>query len=206
MVISSSPVPPPMDRAGYHIHDGFYLRFSGGVAFSNVSVAANGSGASDFKVGGPGLALSLWLGGTPWRGVALGGQLGYETIGDSNVSANGAPTKQGMNAGLFYVGPFIDAFPDPMRGLHLGGSLGLVGFAARGDGKSLETNFGVKDYNAGGLGASVWLGYMGWVGPEFSLGGLLQLGVLGTGNDKQESIDRKASGYTLSLSVSALYH
>ncbi len=195
-----------MERAGYHIHDGFYLRFAAGVGGSHVNVAADGAGASDFKVGGPGLALNLWIGGTPWRGVALGGQLGYQTIGDGNVVANGDKTGQGMNAGVFYLGPFIDAFPDPMRGLHIGGSLGLVGFGARGDGKALETTYGVKDYSAGGLGASAWLGYMGWVGPEFSLGGLLQLGVLGTGNDKQESIDRKASGYTLSLSLSALYH
>jgi len=195
-----------MQRAGQYVHDGFYLRLAAGLGGGHVNVAADGRGVSDFKVGGPGLALNLWVGGTPWRGVALGGQLGLQGIGDGNAVANGVETKQGMNAGFFYVGPFIDAFPDPMRGFHVGGSLGLVAFGARGDGKALENTYQVRDYNAGGLGASAWLGYMGWVGPEFSLGGLLQLSVLGTGNDKQENVDRKASGYALSASLSVLYH
>lgn len=205
LVISTPEVPPPMQRAGYHIHDGFYLRLAAGVGGGHVNVSADSGGASDYKVGGPGLALNLWIGGTPWRGVALGGQLGYQGMGDSNAVVSGNETKLGMNANLLYLGPFIDAFPDPMRGLHLGGSLGLVAFGARGDGRALE-NLGARDYNAGGLGASAWVGYMGWVGPEFSLGGLLQLSVLGTGNDKQDNIDRKASGYALSVGFSALYH
>lgn len=204
MVISAPPVPPAMQRAGYHVHDGFYLRLAAGIGGSHVNVSAD-TGASDFKVGGPGLALNLWIGGTPWRGVALGGQLGLQGIGDSNTVVNGAESHQDMSAGYFYVGPFIDAFPDPMRGLHIGGSLGLVALGARGSGNVLETQYRVKDYNAGGLGASAWVGYMGWVGPEFSLGGMLQLSVFGTGNDKQDSIDRKASGYSLSLSFTALY-
>jgi hypothetical protein len=171
-----------------------------------VSVTADGDRASDFTTGGPGLALNLWLGGTPWRGVALGGMVGLHSLGDSNAVVNGADTEQDMSSGLFFVGPFIDAFPDPMRGLHLGGSLGLVGFAAKGSGNVLENRYGVRDYNAGGLGGSAWVGYVGWVGPEFSLGGMLQLNVFGTGNDKQDEIDRKAGGYALNLSFTALYH
>lgn len=206
MVLYAPEVPAAVPRAGYKIHDGFYLRLAAGIGGSHINVSADRGPASDYKVGGPGLALNLWIGGTPWRGVALGGQVGYQMIGDSNVVVNGNETKEGMNAGIFYVGPFIDAFPDPMRGLHLGGSLGLAGFSARGDGRTLETNYRAKDYRAVGVGASAWLGYMGWVGPEFSLGGLLSLGVIGTGNDEQDNIERRASGYTVSLSVSALYH
>jgi hypothetical protein len=195
-----------MQRAGYHVHDGFYLRLAAGVGGGHVSVRADSNTASDFSIGGPGLALNLWIGGTPWRGVALGGMVGLQGMGDSNVEVNGSETHQDMSGGLFYVGPFIDAFPDPMRGLHLGGSLGLAGFAAKGSGNTLANRFDAKDYNAGGLGASAWVGYLGWVGPEFSLGGMLQLTVFGTGNDKQDDIDRKAGGYALNLSFTALYH
>jgi hypothetical protein len=196
-----------MLRAGYHVHDGFYLRLAAGVGGGHVKVSADGAGAADFKIGGPGLALNLWIGGTPWRGVALGGMLGLQGMGDGNVVAAGNETEQDMSGGLFYVGPFIDAFPDPLRGLHLGGSLGLVGFGARGASDALRRQHGVTDYNAGGLGASAWVGYMGWVGPEFSLGGMLQLTVFGTGKDQDDNnIDRKASGYALSLNFTALYH
>jgi len=193
-----------MQRAGYHVHGGFYLRLAAGVGGSHVNVTAD-PGASDFKVGGPGLALNLWIGGTPARGLAIGGMAGLQGIGDSNVVINGRESKRDMSAGFVYLGPFIDAFPDPLRGLHLGGSLGLVAFKANGAGDELRTA-GVRDYNAGGLAASAWVGYMGWVGPEFSLGGLLQLTVLGTGNDKQDEIDRKASGYALNVAFTALYH
>ena len=207
-MISAPPVAPAVQRAGYHVHDGFYLRLAAGIGGGHVNVSADGAGSSDFKIGGPGLALNLWIGGTPWRGVALGGMVGLQGMGDGNAVVNGSETHQDMSGGLFYLGPFIDAFPDPLRGLHVGGSLGLVGFAAKGSGNVLESRYNARDYQAGGLGASAWVGYMGWVGPEFSLGGMLQLTAFGTGKDKDDNanVERKAGGYAINLSFTALYH
>ena len=58
----------------------------------------------------------------------------------------------------------------------------------------------------GGLGASAWLGYMGFVGPEYSMGGLLQLSGYASRKAESNDLERKASGYAVSLSFSALYH
>lgn len=192
-----------MQRAGYHVHDGFYLRLSAGVGGGHASISSDD--APNFGMGGAGLALNLWLGGTPWRGIALGGMASLQGISDGNTVVEGQKTGLGTSGGVFLLAPFVDAFPDPMRGLHFGGSLGLAFVGAKGDSHVLEDTLGVKDYAGGGLGASAWIGYMGWVGPEFSLGGLLQLSGYGT-NKKEDGIERKASGWTLGASLSALYH
>lgn len=191
-----------MQRAGYHVHDGFYLRLGAGVGGGRASVSGD---AANYGVGGAGLALNLWIGGTPWRGIALGGLASYQGMSDGDTVVEGQETGLGSSGGMFLVGPFVDAFPDPMRGLHFGGSLGLALLGTKGDSRLLDNSLRAKDYSGGGLGGSVWIGYMGWVGPEFSLGGLLQLSGYGTGENK-DSLERRASGWALSVSLTALYH
>jgi len=194
-----------MARAGYHVHDGFYLRLAAGVGGGHASISTSRERDPNFGMGGAGLALNLWIGGTPWRGVAIGGLASVQGIHDGDTVVEGQKTGLGTSGGLFMVGPFVDVFPDPLRGLHLGGSLALAGLSAKGDSHALERDLGVKDYNGGGLGASAWIGYMGWVGPEYSLGGMLQLSGYATAK-KEDDLDRKGSGWTLSLSFTALYH
>jgi hypothetical protein len=103
------------------------------------------------------------------------------------------------------VGPFIDAFPDPLRGLHVGGALTLAGLQAKADSRALQDDLKVKDYSGGGFGASAWVGYMGWVGPEWSMGGLLQLSGYAT-RQQDTGLDRTGGGYAVSLAFSALYN
>lgn len=205
MVISAPPVPPPMARAGYKTHDGFYLRMGLGLGGGHINVSTDSSSARDFAFGGAGLSLNLWMGGTPWRGVAIGGLFSAQGMAESDAEVDGKGTKQKLTGSTVLLGPFIDVFPDPLRGLHVGGSLALAGIGAKGSGDVLETNYKVKDYNAGGFGASAWLGYMGWVGPEWSMGGMLQLSVLRAQEDKDD-VKRLGSGYALSLNFTALYH
>lgn len=193
-----------MQRGGYHVHDGFYLRLAAGIGGGHASIS-NDSGGPNFGMGGAGLALNLWIGGTPWRGIALGGMASGQVINDGNTVVEGRETQLGSGGGLFMVGPFVDVFPDPLRGLHFGGSLALAALNAKGDSHVLRDTLAVRDYSGAGLGASAWIGYGGWVGQEFSLGGLVQLSGFGTGQ-KEDGVDRKASGWTLSLSLTALYH
>jgi hypothetical protein len=206
LVISAPPVPPPAQRGGYHVHDGFYLRLGAGIGLGRTSISTEDSASSpNFGVGGAGLALNLWIGGTPWRGVALGGMASYQGLNDDDTVVEGQGTGAGANSHALLLGPFIDVFPDPMRGLHFGGSLALAFVGTNADSHFLEEQLNAPDYSGGGLGASAWIGYMGWVGPEYSMGGLLQLTGYGT-NNKEDRIERKASGYAVSLSFTALYH
>jgi hypothetical protein len=110
-----------------------------------------------------------------------------------------------MNGGAVLLAPFIDAFPDPQRGLHFGGALGLAVMSAKAKSKDLEQQFRVEDYEGGGFGLSGWIGYMGWVGPEWSLGGLLQLTGVVTAKE-EDGLKRQGTGGTVNVSFSALYH
>jgi hypothetical protein len=204
MVISAPPLAPAMLRGGYHVHDGFYLRLGVGVGGGHASISSD-DGGRNFGMGGAGLALNLWAGGTPWRGVALGGMASLQSVSDGDTVVEGRETGLGSRGGTFLLGPFVDAFPDPLRGLHFGGSLALAFLGAKGDSHALRDELRVPDYSGAGLGASAWIGYMGWVGPEFSLGGLVQLTGYGTA-DKDDQIERRGSGWALNVSLTALYH
>jgi hypothetical protein len=204
MVISAPPLPAAMPRGGYKVHDGFYLRLAVGVGGGHASISSD-DGGRNFGVGGAGLALNLWIGGTPWRGIAVGGLASLQTASDGNTVVEGQKTDLGSSAGMFLLGPFVDAFPDPLRGLHFGGALGLAGISTKGDSHVLRDTYRVRDYDGGGLGASAWLGYAGWVGQEFSLGGLAQLTGYGT-RQREDGPDFKGSGWTFNVSLTALYH
>jgi hypothetical protein len=205
MVVSTPPVPPARARAGYHVHDGFYLRLGLGLGGGSTSISTNRDSAPNFELGGAGLAGNLWLGGTPWRGIAIGGLISLQGMNEGDTVVEGDETDEGMNGGMLMLAPFIDAFPDPQRGLHFGGALGLAFMSAKAKSKDLEQRFLVKDYEGGGLGLSGWIGYMGWVGQEWSLGGLLQLTGFVTANE-EDGLKRQGTGGTLNISFSALYH
>lgn len=204
VVITAPPVPPPVERRGYHIHDGFYLRLAAGLGGGKTSISTDSSAYPNHGVGGVGLSTDLWIGGTPWRGIAIGGLLSLQRMRDSELRIEGDNTGEGMTAQLVSLGAFIDAFPDARRGLHVGGALYLAGIDTNGDSHELEA-LNVTDYEGGGLGLSAWVGYMGWVGPEWSLGGLIKLSGAAT-RKEQENLTREASAFALSLSFSALYH
>jgi hypothetical protein len=177
-----------------------------GLGGGHGSISTNRDDVPNFGVGGPGLAFNLWIGGTPWSGVAIGGLLSGQGISESETVVEGDTTDEDVEAGLALLGVFIDAFPDPQRGLHIGGSLGFAALNAKGNSNRLENQDRVEDYGGGGLGASGWIGYMGFVGPEWSLGGMLQLTGVVTGKNEQNDLKRQGTGWGLNVSFSALYH
>jgi hypothetical protein len=202
MVLSAPPVPPARVRRGYHVHDGFYLRLAAGLGGGSAKV--KGDDSPHLALGSAGLSVNAWAGGTPWPGVALGGMLYAQNLDDSNVEIEGNETSESADGALGMLGVFLDAFPDPQRGLHVGGALGL-GFLSAQANARLENQLRARDYEGGGFGASAWLGYMGFVGPEWSLGGLLQLTGVLTGK-KEDGLERSGTAWGLNLSFSALYH
>jgi hypothetical protein len=152
---------------------------------------------------GGGLALDLLIGGTPTPGFVIGG--GFLLNGAANPSNETAgdtvDTEHDTSAGVF--GPFIDGFPDPEGGFHIGGMLGLAGFAVRDDNEAL-------DEDAGGFGASIWAGYGGWVGSDWTLGGMLRLTATRTRGEFElpdgSDVTEDVGVGTLSILFTALYH
>jgi hypothetical protein len=175
-----------------------------GVGGTSLSLSTDSTSVPGYDVGGGSLALNLWLGGSPSPGLAIGGMLSTNGLSDDEVTIDDRDYDGGVDGGLSLLAFFLDVFPDPQRGLHFGGALGLA--AIRLDPKDEEfLGADLSNYEGRGLGFSTWLGYMGWVGPEWSLGGMLQLSGAWT-RQEEDDLTRDASGYALSISFSALYH
>jgi hypothetical protein len=206
MVISAPPVPPPTQRAGYHTHDGFYLRAALGLGGGHINVSTNSKDANNFGFGGGGISLSGWIGATPWRGVVIGGFLGAQIINESDVEVDGHGSDQQLQGTTGLIGPFVDVYPDPLRGFHLGLAPALASVNTKAKSKALADELHVEDFDGRGVGGSAWVGYEGWVGGEWSLGGLLQVSGVGWVDQKTDDIKRRAGGYVLSLNFTAAFH
>jgi hypothetical protein len=180
----TTPEPGPYEGRSYKVHNGFYLR--GNVGLGSVGVDYGAAHGASFD-----LALDLMLGGMPSRGFALGGALLTDTmlsadlgaeIGDSNVTV-----------GL--LGPFVDGYPDPMDGWHLGAAAGLAGNS-------------VQDLGSGtfiGFGGAAFAGYDFWVGDEWSMGALVRVMATRTW-DSEGGNDLDGSTRSLTFIVSALFN
>ncbi len=156
------PPPPPPTEApaaveaktrGYHLHDGYFMRFAGGAGYLVLEVDSSATAR------GPGITWQFDFGGALADGVVLGGS--YTGLVASNVTVEG--TRTSGDASLLQLGPFVSVFPDPRGGLELGAMLALA-FGEQSGG----TDF------AAGPGIGLWAGYTGWVSANWALGGLLR--------------------------------
>ncbi len=165
--------PPPEDVApapasesgsgGAHVHDGLYLRVAaGGGGFDADESTKLGSGLT---YSGGGVGFDAALGGTFAPGWVLGGTLMYQR--DSNLSVGTpaeAATSSGLDLNFGVVGPFVEWYPDPRGGFHLGA---LAGFAmATWSGSSSGASGTAGRGGAFGFG----VGYDFWVASQWSIG------------------------------------
>jgi hypothetical protein len=100
-------VTPPR---GAYVHDGFYLRFGLGAGYMGLWGESPPGSPS---LGGTGGSLTLALGGTLGRGVVLGGIV-HLTLGPGTVYGS-----------LGELAFLVDWYPDPQKGWHIGGTIGL---------------------------------------------------------------------------------
>jgi hypothetical protein len=169
-----APEPEPRGRR----HDGLYLRFGFGFgALRSHMLRQVGSDlGNDFSVAGTvsGMA-TMWefaLGGTPSRGLVLGGGIYTASFVVSEFRPRGwYETERGAlpaevnpaGGDLSVIGPFIDYYFKPGKGLHLQAATGLA---------TLGTSpFGHRRGD-GALGAGLMLGFghEWWVSEEWGIG------------------------------------
>jgi hypothetical protein len=154
--------PPDATPAGpaRRVHDGFYLRMGMETGTASVKFidAPDGLGETIETSGG----LKVMLGGTPSPGMVFGG--GLWAVGFDTNKWHGENRDKGSGI-LFAIGPFIDYFPDPKGGFHLGGSAGVGGVQI--DAKPFD-NDDARMASGSSLGAFV--GYDFWVSQSWSLG------------------------------------
>jgi hypothetical protein len=197
------PEPPlgPCGGPGAFTHDGFYLRFTSGVG--GLALGGTGPGNADASLSGVASGGAIAIGGTPGRGLAIGGMLAAAGSADMKLTGfAGASNVHGTNGGLGIIGAFVDWFPNEHRGWHVGGMAGLGGITV--ENPTLQTSW------VGGVGAAqVFGGYDFWVGPEWSLG--LQGNLGATSRADMKDGDQKSVGYQLgalsfAIEATLLYH
>jgi hypothetical protein len=170
---------------GHYLHDGFYLRYALGPGVGRMSGT---SPYGSFGDTGGGVGDTFAIGGTIPGGLVVGG------------ASTGLYSKGSVGA---VAGPFLDWFPDPRAGWHIGGQVGLgvtrfLGAHPMAPG----TGNGLGGY---GLGVTLLGGYDFWIAPQASVG-LTALVSTMTSTAAQE-----APGYVLSplwvgILLGILYH
>jgi hypothetical protein len=182
----------PVERS-YHVHDGFYLRLNIGLGAYGIRYE------DDYNAGGASLAFDVLAGGSPSKGFVIGGALLSDF--SRNLSFRHGDTDVGeVDVGTILLGPFVDGFPNPKGGWHVGGMIGLAGI--RTDGAPGQT---AAREDQGGGGA-VWFGYDAWVADEWSIGGLLRFAAA-VGRSKDDAgTQRDSTSTALTLMFTTLYH
>lgn len=187
---------PELDNTRtYHRHDGFYLRVNFGYGSTWGSFDDSGPGNIDVDLSGSGLGFDVLAGGSPSPGFVIGGGLVVNQLFSADLEpVAGARSAHDVQSGL--VGVFVDGFPKPNAGWHLGGLVGLASVTVKDGGGAEKT---------GGLGGAIWGGYDAWVGDEWSLGALLRFTATRT-TGGEAPLDVAASHGNLALMLTALYH
>lgn len=164
----AQPAPPP----GWHNHDGFYLRLAIGFGShrSDVTIEGEDRGTHVSGIAGAG---ELAIGGAIARGVMVGGGIYTSNVLASDRIVHGtAPPVDVLERGNDFslIGPFVDWYLDPGRGLHVQGAVGLVTLR-----QGQVTDGELDEDTALGAGIMVGFGYDWWVSREWSFGVLGRL-------------------------------
>lgn len=179
-----------VDRDSFaRLHNGFYLRLSGGIGILNdsarskdltfVSDGENADGGN-YRGSASGLqvATEASLGWTTPSGFTVGlgvytatmpeAEVDQPKYGNDEVQAiSTRPVPQHVGQ-LAVVGPFVDYFFDTRSGFHTSLALGLSTYIA---GQSLGTAYPrTRGHVAIGLGFVAGVGYDFWIADEWSLG------------------------------------
>lgn len=196
--LGTAPVEAPVQRT-YHYHEGFYLRASLGFGDYRASYSDGKRPDLDFSEHGNSMSIDLLIGGSPSPGVSIGGGLLIEPLFGSDYRRHGLGAGSHGGAATL-IGPFIDGFPDPTKGWHLGG---LIGVAAQSFQNINAT--GSDAHRAAGIGGAAWFGYDFWVAREWAIGPQLRLMGMRTA-DTQSGEDVTAFARSFTLGLSAVFN
>lgn len=171
---------------GARTHDGFYLRIGNGFgAFDERLSAGSGDSEVNARNRGIGTLGELALGGTIAPGWVLGGGVYACDVLAATFRSSGADVPAELDPGLRNAGliaAFVDVYPDPHRGLHFQGALGLATLTPRVFGHPATER---SEYLALGAGLMFGAGYEVWIADEWSLGVLARTTVAFVAGDDE---------------------
>ena len=189
------------DVVGARTHDGFFARSSPGFALLWAHVDGTTGRARRTGIRGIGQSAVLDVGGTPARGLVLGGSVWtgrFDPVfieGARRISSDDDSVK--LTA--LRVGPFIDLYPNPKRGFHATAALALVvQFESDTKGDAIEPV-------AYGLSLATGAGYEWFVSSDLSLGPLLRF-ALGSVTRSPAGASEHTLFVVPELALSVTYH
>ncbi|HEX4334897.1 MAG TPA: hypothetical protein VH062_03225 [Polyangiaceae bacterium] len=150
-------------------HDGFFLRAESGLAGFDAAVSGSASGRD--RLWGIGQSGAIFVGGTPRRGLVVGGYVWTARI-DPTFRVRGvrvSPDDDSVKLTLGRLGPFLDWYPDPLLGFHTQVSAGVA--------VQVESDVKGNSIKPAGVGAAgaFGIGYEWFVGSQFSIGAMARV-------------------------------
>jgi len=196
----TSPVPPAAADPSARRHDGFYLRLGLGGGALDAEFSGGQPETPDAKADGGAVLLDILVGGTPVRGLVLGGGYHIAVATEPDFEVGTTYTGKGGAVGQGVVGPFVDFFPDDEGGFDVGMLAGMAIVSMNtprifGQGVELDHR---------GFGASGWAGYTLWLADQWSLG--VGARVTWTTTVNTESSDQKGAALSYGAVMTAIYH
>jgi len=182
-------VPPPPPQKGIYRHDGFYMRMGIGGGSLALNVEPDDSTES-FEVAAGGLVIDLGIGGTPVDGFVIGGRVSGFSGSDPTVKVGDDQRDTSGDLSFSTLQLFTDVYPWPDEGLHI-----LAGLGPTSIGYNHEaTSSGDSHVVMSGLAYAIGAGWEGWVGKEWSIGGMITLNWANVDDDSVDFMRPSASG------------
>jgi hypothetical protein len=193
------------------VHDGFYFRFASGFGVYEEGFSSEKSDVYGGRVQGAtrglGTLTEIEIGGSLKPGLILGGGIysldlvtgTFRLDEDSDDAPPAELDPERRSLALF--GPFLNWYPNPRKGFHLHGAIGVATLASG----RFERNS--DNYHATGGGIALGVGHDWWIGDEWSLGIMGRImGAVVTGKDDANVRFVHGVGTTPSLLVSVTYN
>jgi hypothetical protein len=194
--------PPPPEAKGVHYHDGFYLRLGLGAGY----LVSRGTGENDVEAGVSGVTIPVEfaLGGTPARGLVVGGGAWGVHIPSAEYTAGRGDFVKSERAdygAISMIGPFMDGYVNPKQGFHVQGAACLT-LVAPGQSDTIITS----DFAGAGFGGMFGFGYEGWVGEQWGMGVLARAQYLSVTLEDEDGNKIDYNAFAPSLLLTATLH
>jgi hypothetical protein len=187
---------------GAYTHDGFFARAGVGVAYALIRVGpATLPSPRRTWIRGFGQASKILLGGTPLPGFVVGGSIATERIDPTFVEGGVAiiPDDDSVKVTLVRLGPFVEWYPSPGRGFHVGAGASLA--------LQVETDVKGDPISPGFMGGalSMGFGYEAFTGEDLSLGVSAEVTFGGLSRDA-DGVHETMTWTVPALVLAATYH
>lgn len=188
--------PAPLAPRGARFHDGLFLRAGIGYARLLHHISAYGT-TSDFR--GNGVSMDILVGGTPARGLVLGGGLVMSAFESPEMSVQ-YPYGTWGDVSVNLVAPvgFVQYYFDPRLGWNV---QGMVGYATL----DYTDAYGSLGTTAEGVLLAIGGGWEGFVTDQWSLGGLFRVAYSNL-HDTIYGISETHSVWTPTFQLVGTYH